>query len=454
MHVTGNLRRLVLGLTCSLAITSSEAHTLTDASPNLVEDTPIVIDGNPNGVVRYRNGIVFVAVTARAPSAAATAGSAAQIEIFRRTNGAFQRTGTVLLKAGDTVNGLTITPDRTTLVASLESSGVALIDIDEALHGTSKTAFVDQSNGGKIARPGTFQTTVTPDGHYAFVANEYGQLSADYPAGNVGVIALQRNARGLLEGTPLGFIPLAGGTIPGVSVSRDGRRAYAVSEIVPAANLRQLSGTSNTRLTSDQCVQNDPAQPTHNGELSVIDVHKAIEAARVANGTSKIIQGAVITSIAAACSPVRVLESPDGASLWVTARGSDALLQFDTGRLVYDPDGALLQVVNSNGLQPVAEAMFDNGRFLMVTNSARFADTSMGANTARIAGTNVSLFDISRPVATLVQTLPTGSFPRDIAVSPRGRTAFVTNYQSSSVTVLSRGAPSNGKANTVSPFGS
>jgi hypothetical protein len=45
--------------------------------------------------------------------------------------------------------------------------------------------------------PGTFDVAVTPDGHYAFVANEYGQLPSPTPTpetggGTIGVIKVER----------------------------------------------------------------------------------------------------------------------------------------------------------------------------------------------------------------------------------------------------------------------
>src|SRR5262245_8826273 len=49
--------------------------------------------------------------------------------------------------------------------------------------------------------PGTFDVAVTPDGHYAFLANEYGQLPSPTPTtetggGTVGVIKVERDGSG------------------------------------------------------------------------------------------------------------------------------------------------------------------------------------------------------------------------------------------------------------------
>jgi DNA-binding beta-propeller fold protein YncE len=59
---------------------------------------------------------------------------------------------------------------------------------------------------------------------------------------------------------------------------------------------------------------------------------------------------AVRATVPAGCSPVRVVVSADGRTVWVTARESDDLLAFSAGSLLNDPSHALLAVV------PVGEA--------------------------------------------------------------------------------------------------
>ena len=50
---------------------------------------------------------------------------------------------------------------------------------------------------------------------------------------------------------------------------------------------------------------------------------------------------AILVTIDAGCSPVRMAETRDQKTLWVSARGDDRLLEFDTATLELNPDAAL-----------------------------------------------------------------------------------------------------------------
>ena len=73
--------------------------------------------------------------------------------------------------------------------------------------------------------PGNFDVAVTPDGHYAFVANEYGQLPSPTPTpetggGTIGVIMVERDAagrftRGRLVGPSTRVLHPGGDALPG-----------------------------------------------------------------------------------------------------------------------------------------------------------------------------------------------------------------------------------------------
>jgi len=46
--------------------------------------------------------------------------------------------------------------------------------------------------------------------------------------------------------------------------------------------------------------------------------------------------------VTAGCNPVRVIVTPDGKTAWVTVRESDALLAFDTAKMLSDPKHSLV----------------------------------------------------------------------------------------------------------------
>src|SRR5262249_27968257 len=54
-------------------------------------------------------------------------------------------------------------------------------------------------------------------------------------------------------------------------------------------------------------------------------------------------QDALVSTVAAGCSPVRVVVSLDRKTVWVTARGSDQLLTFSSQALTRDPAHARCQ---------------------------------------------------------------------------------------------------------------
>ncbi|MDR5877821.1 hypothetical protein [Caballeronia sp. LZ032] len=222
----------------------------------------------------------------------------------------------------------------------------------------------------------------TPDGKYAFIANEWGKLTPTSDKGNIGIIALDKQRDGRTTGTQVGFIPIVGSGLAGVSFSPSGKRAFVPAEYVNATENETLSGTNNASLISTQCFKDSPQATGSNGALNVIDVAKAIQGAATSGSAPNVISNAVVTSVAAACSPVRAEATQDGSSVWITARGSNELLQFDRARLAVDPDHALLQSVGSNGLLPVGLYLDPVRPYLMVTNTNRWTR----ARRARRAG--------------------------------------------------------------------
>ena len=90
---------------------------------------------------------------------------------------------------------------------------------------------------------------------------------------------------------------------------------------------------------------------TPQGLLTVVD------AARAANDPA----GAVLAKVPGGCDPVRVTLSKDGARAFVTARGVDSLLIFDTAKLVADSDHALISTVIA-GKSPVGVAVAGQNR--------------------------------------------------------------------------------------------
>jgi DNA-binding beta-propeller fold protein YncE len=160
---------------------------------------------------------------------------------------------------------------------------------------------------------------------------------------------------------------------------------------------------------------NGPAMS--NGGLFVIDTAKA--AALPSHFTPQQERDATPRLINAGCSPVREAVSSDGRTVFVTARGDNKVLVFDAAALEHDPAHAFLRAIPTGGEAPVGLALFDHDRKLLVANSNRFVN----------GPGNATVIDLSDPAKhTLLQTIKTGDFPRNITASPDGRSLLLTVF--------------------------
>ena len=182
----------------------------------------------------------------------------------------------------------------------------------------------------------------------------------------------------------------------GMAVSPDGGWLYATSEV-------------------SQIHRNGPgAALGAQGSLSVISLpHAEADPAH-----------SVVSRVDAGCSPVRVVTSASGGTVWVTARESDMLLAFSASRLRGDPSHSLIARVQV-GAAPVGLALVDGGQRVVVADSNRFQQ--QGASSS-LAVVNVAAAVAGKPA--LVGYLPAGGFPRQMELEPGGRTLLVTNFGS------------------------
>ena len=149
------------------------------------------------------------------------------------------------------------------------------------------------------------------------------------------------------------------------------------------------------------------------GLLSVIDVHTAeIDPSH-----------AVVSRAVAGCGAVRVAVSSNGATVWVTARESDALLAFSAVRLRSDPGHALLADVRV-GESPVGLALVDDDSRIVVADSNRFSVSGQ----AELTVVNAAAALARRPA--VAGSLPAGAFPREESAEPGSHTLLVSNFTS------------------------
>jgi DNA-binding beta-propeller fold protein YncE len=336
---------------------------------------------------------------------------------------------------------------------------------------------------GGLCPPGTFDVAVTPDGQYAFVANEYGTLPSPTPpnllgGGTIGVIKIERDAAGRFTRRTRAlhtiYVP-GGNTIPGITMSHDGRHLYVTCEgssdgeemgewYRDPTNFRS---TQNSVVLCPGCNETDRTHPygfkrcdnksngggENNGLLVVVDVAKAIAGE----------PDAITTRIASGCSPVRAVATADDRYVFVAARGRNKLLPtplgasgyqilaFDAQALVSDtPNDAFLGYGDSGGTGPVGMALFGkNDSLLAVANSNRYYYESVCSAHPEDCTASVAILDVSNPSAPAVQQIipnpdnPNSSaFPRDVTIGPDGSTIYVPNFNANLLEVITTNAGS------------
>jgi DNA-binding beta-propeller fold protein YncE len=359
------------------------------ASPSMTVGFPL----HPFGVALTPDGCTVFVATGNGPT-----GNAA-IEVLKRADGQLRKLRTIPLKQRPAL-GLALTHDTKVLIVSALDH-VVLLDVPRLISGDADPVlcvFSDGSGAGSIA------ANTTADDRVLFVSDERKH----------GITVLDL-ARTLSEKKPavIGVIPT--GTSPIALVfSPDEKWLYSTAQIALPdwgwpIGCSQEGGGNPTKLVRPE------------GAVVVIDVARA----RSDPASS------VTARIPAGCSTVRAALSPKGDRLYTTARNSNAVLAFDTARL--QTDGAHARIGSITvGQSPVPVAVIDNGARVIAGNSSRFGPESNKDSDLTVL--DAGKFDgHSDPV---LGSVPAGAFPREMALSPDGRTLFVTNFNSKSLQML------------------
>lgn len=360
------------------AVSRCTAAVATAATLGAVRTSMLGLPGAPFGVATVSDGAwSFVAL----PSGIGVVSDSAPAPRLVRT---------IALPAGLQPYGETLTPDgRHLLIAA--GTGAVVIDTATAERGTSSPVLGVLSSTHDAQQAGAVEVSVSPDGAYAFVSLEYRNALAVFDLRAATASHFTRPGF-------VGLIPLGQGVV-GTALSPDGRWLYATSEFAAG--------------------QNPQASQTQ-GTLAVIDARRAeSEPAH-----------AVLTTVAAGCQPVRVATAA-GAIVWVTARGSNALLGFSAADL---HDASAQHALRANvhvGEEPVGLALVDNEHRLIVADSDRFQ--APGAQPAlTVVDPNAAL--AGKPA--LLGSIPTGAFPREMAAAPGRRTLQVADYGSNQLQTI------------------
>jgi DNA-binding beta-propeller fold protein YncE len=167
------------------------------------------------------------------------------------------------------------------------------------------------------------------------------------------------------------------------------------------------------------CPQNLPDH--RKGAVLVVDVERA-----KSNPESS-----VIASVQAGCDPVRLALSPDGSTAYVTARADNSLLAFDTRKMTQKSPDPLIGLVRV-GAAPVGVATIDDGKKLVVANSNRF----VGGSDVKSNLTVIDAVSLVSGTSAVIGTIPAGAFPRQLRLTPDGRTLLLTNFASGTLQIV------------------
>jgi DNA-binding beta-propeller fold protein YncE len=293
--------------------------------------------------------------------------------------------GVVQVRVGTFANGslvgMALSPDGRQLVAA-NQSGASIFSVSHIEQPKSRPSswllgsFVSKGRGA-------IEAAFSPDGDYVFVTLE----SSDQMA----VFNLKKAEEDddFAPSDLIGYVPL--GIAPvGMAISPNGRYLYATSE---AATTTGREGT-----------------------LSTIDLRRAEQDP----------SHSVVSTVWAGCSPVRVVAAPS--MVYVTARGSDDLVEFSAAGLVSNPGSAMVGRVQV-GESPVGLALVDHDKRILVADSNRF---SVGGATSNLAVVSTS----DNGFLGLIGYVGAGGFPRDVTVSPNGKSLIVSDFDSGDIEEL------------------
>lgn len=272
--------------------------------------------------------------------------------------------------------GLAITHDGRRLVVAADTGAVVLDAAKTAAGAPGAVLGVLTGTAGTSA----IAVSISPDDRFAFVSQEYGNTAT----GGRGAVEVFALTGGFGPGAYVGSVALGQGVV-GTAVSAREQRLYVTSESASGGDAGQLTAL----------------------DLATMETNPA---------------AAVRATVSAGCQPVRVVVSPDDATVWVTARASNALLAFDARALSTDPGHALRASVPV-GTAPVGLAVVRGGTRVITADSNRF--------NAPGSTTGLSVVDTAAALGgkpAYLGAIPTGAFPREMSVSPDDRTLLVSVF--------------------------
>lgn len=331
------------------------------------------------------------------------------VAVVRRNEGTLSIARTVELKGNPTA--AILTHDGKMLIVA-DGGYIAFLDAARLISGQGDPVLGYIGSGSAV---GFIYVNVTADDKVLFVSAE---RAASVIAVNLDrVRAGEISDAAVISKLDVGNAPIA------VTLSPDGRYLYTTSEVgLPEWKWPEVCKPENAAAARGRGLARMPPQEHSQGGIVVFDVALALTDPA----------HAAVSRVTAGCGTVRLVLSPDGNTAYVSARADNSLLAFDAHRLVTDASHALLGEVEV-GVAPVGIAVVDSGARVIVTNSNRFAGN--GGDHQPLAVVDAAKLRAGGKKAKLGE-IPAGGFPRELRVSPDGRTLFATNFTSGTVEMI------------------
>ena len=318
--------------------------------------------------------------------------------------------------------GIAITPDgKTAYVANNNNYGIAgqdTVTVLDLKNNRVKGTISDDS----FMQP--FSVTINPQGTRAYVTNSDGATVSVIDTGSnevVGVIDGFDGPSGMVitSNGLIGYVTNYGG--PDGLGSGNGHTVNVVDliaqEVIGAPISVGLAPASVAISPDDQYVYT----------INYVDGNPD-------TGTMSVIQGSiqlVVNTISGFFGPFSLAISPSGKYAYVTNFGSNNFEPFGTTVSVVNLKKNVISDSISLAIQPAGIAITPNGRYACVTNYNSLYD---GESLVPGEG-SVNIIDLKKNTL-LKTTIAVGQSPANIAISPDGKYAYVTNYTSNTTQVI------------------
>jgi YVTN family beta-propeller protein len=327
------------------------------------------------------------------------------------------------IAVGDSPAGIAITPDnRFAYVADNNNddlpngNAVSVIDL-------RSNTVIETINDPSFNQPYTI--TINAAGSIAYVTNSSGST-----------VSLIDTATNEVTGTIGGFDGPSGFVI-----TPQGNRAYVNNYGGPIAGSGNGITVNVVDLTTNTIIDIitvglAPASLAITPDGAFVYVINYVDG-NPGTGTASVIRTSdniVVATIPGFSGPFGIAITPNGKYAYVTNFGSNNFAPTGSTVSVIDLSTNTISATISVGTQPSGVAITPNGRFVYVSNyntlylGPNFTDLTPGQGTVYIidACTNRLLCPV----------IIVGESPANIAISPNGRRAYVSNYSSNNVSVI------------------